>query len=317
MISEIAQKVAVIGATGQIGLPLCRALLCQGHRVVAISRGRTTVNSQPLATLEQAGARVVIHEDLRDIGALARTLEGCDVVVVALRMSVAILERYGPPVLEAARLAGVRRFVPDEFGVHTLSLDEGVGVLFDAKKTFQHRLFDSGLEWTLLFNGYIFDYFLPNLRMFDAITTFGDLDLPIATHHIDDIGAIAARVVTDPRTANRAVQLQANQISQRRALELLRSLWPGTHFPFIHYTREQILTELERAEPHRYSAKTGAENDLERWGINKAIFVLGRLSNLDDPQTLDASALYPGHRFVRPEEVLADPQFVFGGDSAA
>ena len=64
--------------------------------------------------------------------------------VVALRMSVSILEHYGPPILEAACRAGVRRFVPDEFGVHTLSLEEGVGILFDAKKRFQQRLFASG-----------------------------------------------------------------------------------------------------------------------------------------------------------------------------
>ena len=39
-------------------------------------------------------------------------------------------------------------------------------------------LFESGIGWTLYYNGGIFDYFLPNLRFFRKITTFGDLDLP-------------------------------------------------------------------------------------------------------------------------------------------
>jgi hypothetical protein len=50
-------------------------------------------------------------------------------------------------------------------------LDYGVGTLFEARKKFQEQVFASGLEWTLIFPGGIFDYFLPNLRLFEKITT--------------------------------------------------------------------------------------------------------------------------------------------------
>jgi hypothetical protein len=42
-----------------------------------------------------------------------------------------------------------------------------VGTLFDAKKTFQETLWTSGLEWTLIFTGGIFDYFF---RIFGSLS---------------------------------------------------------------------------------------------------------------------------------------------------
>lgn len=56
----------------------------------------------------------------------------------------------------------------------------------------------------------IFDYFVLNLRFFDKITTFGDLDMPIYTHEIQDIGRCAAMALTDDRTLNKCVKMDWN-----------------------------------------------------------------------------------------------------------
>ncbi|NMC73768.1 MAG: NmrA family NAD(P)-binding protein [Geobacteraceae bacterium] len=306
------RRIAVIGATGQVGWALSRELKRLGHEVLAVSRGRTASNLSRLDDLEALGVRTVFQADLTDVNGLTALLDGCDTAVVALRANARLIRELEPPILEAARRAQVRRFVPDEFGTHTKAIEYGVGTLFDAKKDIQELVFASGLEWTLLFPGGIFDYFLPNLRLFERITTFGNLQCPFPTHSIDDIGAICARAVADPRTANKAVQIYANVVTQQYLVDMLVRMWPHYPFTFEHVSTEKILYLKEHGDPERISAKGGAEPDRERHGINYATYVLGRLACLDDPDTLCANDLYPDHVYTTPEEALADPKFVFG-----
>jgi uncharacterized protein YbjT (DUF2867 family) len=312
MINSSRQRIAVFGATGQVGMVLSRELNRLGHEVIAVSRGRSTSNRLQLDTLEALGMRLAFQEDLTDVNRLAAVLSGCDVAVVALRANARLVRELEPPILEAARLAKVCRFVPDEFGTHTKALDYGVGTLFDAKKEFHEQVFKSGLAWTLIFPGGIFDYFLPNLRLFERITTFGNLQCPFPTHSIEDIGAISARAVTDPRTVNKAVQMYANVVTQEQLVQELRRIWPDYHFEIEHVPTESIVYLKDHGDPVQVSAKGGAEPDRERHGINYATYVLCKLASLDDPDTLNANDLYPEHVYKKPEEALADPKFVFG-----
>lgn len=304
-----SKTVALFGATGQIGLPMARHLLKNGHQVVAVSRNRTSNNSDQLEQIENLGARLVFCPDLEDVDTIAAALIGCDTVVAAVRAEKHFLEQTEPRLLTAARQAGVQRFVPNEFGVHTHAVAFGAGEIFDRKKKFQELLFASGLQWTLFYNGGIFDYFLPNLRFFDKITTFGNLELPIYTHHIEDIGIIAARAVVDDRTADKCVQMDYNALSQNRMLKLLKKFWRDHPFEYQHYSTEYIL-EMKAKADDRITAKKGAETDRERWGINYVCYVLGQLAAFT-PLTLRASDLYPDHVCIKPEQVLQDPAFVF------
>lgn len=306
------QRIVVFGATGQVGMVLSQELKRLGHEVLAVSRRRTADNRDRLETLEALGVQLYFQSELKDVDRSAAALSGYDVVVVALRANVRLVEELEPPILKAAVAAKVRRFVPDEFGTHTKALDYGVGTLFDAKKRFQERVFASGLEWTLVFPGGIFDYFLPNLRLFEKITTFGNLHCTFPTHSLQDIGAISARAITDSRTANRAVQMYANVVNQEQLVSELKHCWPDYPFEFEHISSETILYLKDHGDPDRISAKGGAEPDRERHGINYANYVLGRLASLDDPDTLNANDLYPDHVYQKPEQALADARFIFG-----
>ncbi len=306
------ERIAVVGATWQVGFPLCRELLRLGHPVTAISRVASDTNRFRLDTLKAAGAELAFCADLTDVLALVHPLTGCATVVVATRANTRIVREVEPCILEAAQAAGVRRFVPDEFGTHTKGLADGVGILFDAKREFQRRLFASGLQWTLLFTGGIFDYFLPNLRFFERVTTSGDVHCTFPTHSLQDIAAVSALAIIDARTASKAVQLYANVVTQAQLLASLARLWPGFHFEREHVSTETICHLKEHGDPHAVSAKAGVESDRERHGINYANFVLGQMACLDDPDTLDANDLYPQHSYQRPATALADAGFVFG-----
>ncbi|MBI2731856.1 MAG: SDR family NAD(P)-dependent oxidoreductase [Aquabacterium sp.] len=119
------KTVAVTGASGMIGVYICRSLLRAGARVIGVVR-----NPDKAAFLKQEGV-VFRRADLADADALTRAFEGCDAIVSNAAMYVAtkILSAWGAHeranvegtrhVYEAAHRAGVRRVVHiSTFGVY-------------------------------------------------------------------------------------------------------------------------------------------------------------------------------------------------------
>ncbi|MDJ0814908.1 MAG: aromatic alcohol reductase [Desulfobacterales bacterium] len=303
------KHVAVFGATGQVGTPLTKSLLKQGHEVTVITRRRSAANETGLKDHENRGARVKVCAEMQRVDAVADAIKGCDTVVACVPGSIPIIQDSEPIWLNAAIKAGVERFVPTEFGSHTQAIGMGDGEIFDYKKRFHEILFESGIGWTLYYNGGFFDYFLPNLRFFDKITTFGNLDLPIYTHDIEDIGYIGALSITDDRTLNKCVQVDYNSLTQNEMLALIRKYWPDYPFEYEHFSSEYII-EMKGKAGNEISAKKGAETDRQRWGINYVNYVIGKLAVFND-QTLRASELFPDYVCKRPEEALSDPRFMF------
>jgi uncharacterized protein YbjT (DUF2867 family) len=303
------KNVSIIGATGQVGTPLTKGLLKKGHRVTILTRGRNQYNDAKLAGHEKLGAMVVICPEMQNVDAVANALNGSDTLIASVPGSKAIIQESEPIWLKAAVKAGVERFVPTEFGCHTLALEMGDGEIFDHKKRFHKLLFASGIGWTLYYNGGFFDYFLPNLRFFRKITTFGNLELPIYTHDIEDIGHIGALAVTDHRTLNKCVQVDYNVLTQNEMLALLKKYWPDYPFEYEHFSSEYIIKMKEQGG-NEVTAKKGAETDKERWGINYVIYVIGKLAAFTE-QTLRATELFPDYVCKRPEEALSDSKFVF------
>jgi len=305
-----AKQIAIIGATGQVGTPLTQSLLAEGHSVRILNRAET---SDRLNVYEAAGAEIKHCPEMGNASAVASAIEGCDTLICAVPASETIITQSEPVWLEASLKAGIERFVPTEFGAHTRNLDYGDGILFDHKKRLHEKIFESGIAWTFLYNGGIFDYLLPNLRFFEEITTFGDLDIPIFTHEIGDIGRFAALALTDDRTLNRCVQMDYQKLTQREMLSLVEKYWPDYPFIFKHYSPAYIKKMKDQAS-NDVSAKKGAETDQERWGINNVIYVHGKLAAFTD-ETLKGSELFPDFACKAPEEALSDPDFFLENQS--
>lgn len=119
------KTVAVTGASGMIGVYICRSLLRAGAKVIGVVR-----NPEKAAFLKQEGV-VFRSADLADADALTRAFEGCDAIVSNAAMYVAT-KAFGAwgaheranvegtrNVYEAAHRAGVRRVVHiSTFGVY-------------------------------------------------------------------------------------------------------------------------------------------------------------------------------------------------------
>jgi uncharacterized protein YbjT (DUF2867 family) len=302
------QRVAIIGATGQVGTPLTRGLLALGHDVVVLVRNLNC--REQLNEYKAGGAEIVEVTNMLDVNAVASALSGSNTLVCAVPGSEQIISEHEAVWLEAAVKSGVKRFVPTEFGCHTRSLDYGDGILFDHKKKMHEKIFASGIGWTFFYTGGIFDYFLPNLRFFRKITTFGEMDLPIYTHEILDIGAVAAMALTDDRTLNRCVQMDYNVLTQTEMLDILSSSFPDYQFEYEHHSSE-FITGARLNASNLVTTKKGNETDRERWGINYVIYVIGKLAGFTD-ETVRASELYPDYQVTKtPAQAIADLDFVF------
>jgi hypothetical protein len=94
-------------------------------------------------------------------------------------------------------------------------------------------------------------------------------------------------------------------------LALLEQSWPDKDFPIKHISRESILDDLKCATSE-VTAKAGVETDRERAQINYFCYITGAVTNIDNPDTLNASELYLDFAYKSPAEVLADENFVFG-----
>lgn len=90
-------KIALIGATGQVGSQILAEALLRGHQVTAIARHAEAIDPQPGLS--------ALALDVADGDKLAAALAGQDAVIISVKYS-----QVDPhPLIEAARRAGVRR----------------------------------------------------------------------------------------------------------------------------------------------------------------------------------------------------------------
>ncbi|KAM0266745.1 hypothetical protein ACHAPA_006520 [Fusarium lateritium] len=101
------RKIAIIGASGQVGSPTLKALLAQGiHTITAVQRAEST-STFPQEVLVKSG-------DLADESFLVGAFQGQDVVV--LMPPLPHITSIQEPAVRAAAQAGVPYVFPAEFG---------------------------------------------------------------------------------------------------------------------------------------------------------------------------------------------------------
>ena len=306
----MSARVAVIGASGTIGAAVSGALLERGAGVLAISRGETPENAKSRARLVADGAELRDVADLTDVDALAALLRGTDALVIAMRASPRIIPATEPAILAAALRAGIGRFVPDDFGTHSMATPYGVSAHFDEKKRFHEALDASGMAWTVIYPGGIAEYFLPNLRPPATVYAWGDRTLRLPIHTLHDIGAITARAVLRPaHGGTRGPALRESPQYRRADRDARVALAPERLPPRRAHRRAARAPARARRGGPRAGAALGARDHGHQLRQPRAR--AARAPPIIRERSTRAT-LYPDHRFEDPRELLADREFVFG-----
>ncbi|KAI9155002.1 Pinoresinol reductase 2 [Paramyrothecium foliicola] len=241
------QKVAVIGAGGNVGKSAIKALTDEGFVVPGMTR-------------EQSGA--VLPEGVRHIKtdyskqSLLSALSGQDAVIstvssIVVRGALA----FQKTIIDAAIEAGVKAFIPSEFGMDTSDpsaathlpfLQDKVEIL-DYLKSKQ-----KSISWTAVVIGGMFDWGLNipgfggwNVNARTAII-YDDGDIPFEATNLDQTGrALAKSLKNHDLTKNQYVYANSFTLTQNEVLRALEEA-TGDSFEVTRSTVEDLWQDGTR-----------------------------------------------------------------------
>jgi putative NADH-flavin reductase len=230
------KKVAIAGATGNLGPSIVNELVNQGFEVTVLSSSGNT-SSLPSAVK-------VIKVDYSSQDSLISSLRGQEAFISAIPK-----HEEQPALIDAAIAAGVQRFIPSEFGSNTIGNDKvrALPVFAGKLKTQEYlRAKQDQISHTFLINGLFLDWglsigWLANLKGKTDINDNGD-----SVHSftlLADIARAVAGILKHPEeTKNRGIYVQSAALSQNQILKIAQKVKPE----FKAETEQVDLAEVEK-----------------------------------------------------------------------
>lgn len=230
------QKIAVSGATGNLGPSIVKGLVDAGFEVTVLSQSGNT------SGLPSTVKTVKVDYSSQD--SLVNALKGQDAYVSNVPN-----HEEQPALIDAAISAGVKRFIPSEFGSN-ISGNANTAALpvFKGKKITQDYLKQktNEISYTLINNGLFLDWgvqlgFLVNLkgeptRVFDGGNDRHSFTL------LSDVAQAVVGVLKHPKeTQNRAVYVQSAALSQNEAVEIAQKAKPEVNFQRQDASVQELL----------------------------------------------------------------------------
>lgn len=262
------KTVAVVGASGNIGSHATKALLDAGFTVTAITRPDSKSTFPDNVQVRRADP--TSFEDVK------AALEGQDAVIAAAATNVAATGEGQDVLIDAAVAAGVKRFLPSEYGHASDRFPEGeiLGKLLQGKaKTLKYvqekAKANPGFSWTGVGTSYFFDWGLDVEQMTKASPDFDvgllGFNIPQKKATIFDSGneiwsttslpfigrAIAAVLLHEEETKNQYVDVVEFQTSQN---QILKALEDETGVKFA-------ITRVDTAETEKNGHEKLAKGD--------------------------------------------------------
>lgn len=239
-------KVAVAGATGNLGPAIVKALLDANFQVVALSRsGKTDGLPSSVKT---------VQVDYTSQSSLVDALKSNGVEAV-----VSNLPKHDdqPPLIDAAIEAGVKRFLPSDFGsnisgnanVRKLPVFQGKVMVQDYLNKRQDQI-----ENTVIVNGVFLDWALDKGFLINKhggpTALFDDPNDKISSTTLADVGKAVSGVLLHPsETKNKTVYVQSTSISQNELMAIAKKVQPQEEFSTEKVDTEELLkTSLSMLE---------------------------------------------------------------------
>ncbi|KAI1627161.1 hypothetical protein EDD37DRAFT_621543 [Exophiala viscosa] len=213
-------RVALAGATGNLGVPVLEALLGAGLSVTVLSR--VGGNS---SKLKQRSNLTIKYVDFNSTQSLASALQGIEVVVSCLA-TLAIGSQN--PLIDASVAAGVKRFIPAEFGMDSLN-PLCVHLPVCAPKAATQKYLEAkaqanpGFSWTGIANGLFLDWGLQVGFIIDTVrhtaTLYSGGDIPFSTTTLADVArAVLGVIRNQDETADRLLYIHSTVTTQNKLI---------------------------------------------------------------------------------------------------
>ncbi|KAL2072509.1 hypothetical protein VTL71DRAFT_11852 [Oculimacula yallundae] len=227
MVYDISiKKVAFAGASGNLGSAILTELLQSKLFDITVLTRHSSNHTFPLEVK-------VVKVDYTDLKSLTTALVGQDALVSAVATLGVSTQKL---LIDAAVSAGVKRFIPSEFGSDLKNPQTRALPFFAAKVEIEEYLDSvaskSALSYTLVYTGPFLDWGLRNGMFFNFQERKADIydggDELFSTSRLCTVGKAVRRIFTHPReTSDRAIWVKDIDVSQNQLLKLAQSLTPG------------------------------------------------------------------------------------------
>ncbi|RIB05251.1 hypothetical protein C2G38_2007937 [Gigaspora rosea] len=217
--SDTSYKVITIaGATGLLGFNVANAFLSDGSYKIKILRKKPESENKNANLLASKGAEV-IYVDYNDNNDLVKALKGTDVIVSAINGTELVTSQRA--LLNAAKVVGVKRFIPSEFGSDIKEITGEVHPFLKPKLEFFQELEKSGIEYTIIITGLFYDYL--GILGFDhknkKATFYADGNTKIIATSLPDIGKFTVESLKLPEARNGTVRVAGSALTLNELLK--------------------------------------------------------------------------------------------------
>ncbi|KAF8557402.1 NAD(P)-binding protein [Imleria badia] len=200
---------AVAGAGPTIGGRIVQALINRGASVVALARPGSSSIQSPL--LQGAKIAEVDYVDVKTLTSILRE-HNVEVVVSALAYGALPAQR---PIAEAAKEAGVKLFVPSEYGMPTEGGKEGHPLVKSELADYVKSL---GIPVLRVYNGLLMEFipWLTGVEQLGKVHLLGELTTPCSFTSLEDVSGFVAHVLTtlpDPFLRDATFRIEGERTS--------------------------------------------------------------------------------------------------------
>ena len=243
----------VAGATGFLGMEICRQLIAKNKIVKGLVR--STSDAGKVAQLKQSGVET-IEGDLKNKESLENALRGVSAIISTVSStfsrqegdSIHTVDDEGQNnLIDAAVSAGVSQFVyvsfctmPGQFPLQT------------AKRKVEKHLAESGLNYTILQPTYFMEIWLSPAVGFDypnaKATIYGEGRNKVSWIAIKDVASFAVAVLDNPVPANSIIELGGPAALSPLEVVSIFEAAQGKKFELQFVSEEALRAQKEGAE---------------------------------------------------------------------
>jgi uncharacterized protein YbjT (DUF2867 family) len=235
------KNVVIAGATGALGSLLAKQVIDSGlFNVTVFKRSGST------STATFPDSVKVVEVDYTSVESLQAALAGQDAVVSTLATLAVDTQK---PLIDAAVAAGVKRFLPSEYGCDLENTNTRAIPIFAGKVAVEEYLQEKAktteLTYTFLYTSAFLDWGLQNNFIIDLTSAtpriINDGNLVFSSTSLSTIGDAVVGVLTHPEeTKNRAVRVQDLQITQNKLLDIARKVYPEKKWEPVSANLEEL-----------------------------------------------------------------------------
>ncbi|KAH7261786.1 hypothetical protein BKA59DRAFT_461818 [Fusarium tricinctum] len=238
------KNVAVAGASGDLGSAVF-------SRLVASNKFNLTVLTRSGSKATFPEGTKVIEVDYDSLDSLTAALQGQD-AVVSLVGSLVIPSQ--DLLIDAAVAAGVKRFLPSEFGSNLAVPSVRNLPVFRTKVIIEDKLIalanEGKISYTFVYNSAFLDWGINNNLFFDSakseITIWDDGNAEFSTTTLSSVGDAVVGVLSHPEeTQDRIVYVQSTSLTLNKFLQLAKEVNPSKEWKVKHAKIDDAVAQSD------------------------------------------------------------------------